>query len=106
MRLMFVVAVGQCDYGRHAGIRTPNDSLAICRGVKAESGVLLVQTMIVAARQKRTHEKSHTLGLTEQTPADLRDLRFTRHENLLLHTRAILEFENPARPRLSGELLD
>src|SRR5439155_26564887 len=75
-------------------------------GVKAERGVFLVQTVIVSARQKRTHEEPHTLALAEQTPADLRELRFARDENLLLDARAVLEFENPARPRLGGELLD
>src|SRR5207247_24707 len=54
MRLVLIVAVGERDDGGHAGIGIPNDALGVHVGVKAERGVLLVQTVIVSARTKRT----------------------------------------------------
>ena len=71
---MLVVAVGKRYDGWHSGIRIPNDALRIHSGIKAEHGVLLMQTMIITARQKRANEEPHTLVLVEQTPANLREL--------------------------------
>src|SRR5438552_5818799 len=106
MRLMPIVTVGERDDGGHAGIRMPDDPLGVHGGIKVEGGILLVQTVIIAARKKRTHEQARTLALAEQTPANLRELRFTRDENFLLEARAVLKFESPARPRLGGELFN
>ena len=74
MRLVLIVAVGERDDGRNAGIRIPCDAFGVHGGVKTERAVFLVQTVTVAARQKRANEEPHTFALAEQTPADLREL--------------------------------
>ncbi len=65
-----------------------------------------MQIVIVTAGKKWANKEPHTFALAKQAPADLRELRFPRDEYLLLDASAVLEFENPAWPRLGGELLD
>src|SRR5437867_7457092 len=106
MRFVLIMTIRERNDSWHAGIWIPGHAFAFHGGIKTKNGVFLVQAVIVAAGKKGTDKEPRALSFAQQSPRDLRELRFVRDEDLLPEASAVLELESPARPRIGGELFD
>src|SRR2546425_1684566 len=88
------------------GIGMPDAPAILYFGVEAERGILVVERVVVTAREERSECECDTDARFTQPPGQGHDGSLVAGEDLVLDACAVLEQETPARPWLGRERLD
>src|SRR4051812_1020958 len=102
---MPVLAVGERRHARQTVVGRKFDRGAATLGAEAERAVLVVQRVVIAARQKGTHAQGNRTAGAGERPRD-NDRTLVLDEDLLNDPGAIGEVVFPRCPRLARELRD
>src|SRR5439155_3257491 len=103
--LVGVRAVRARDDRGQPGGRAPDDAIARRLGVEAEIRVLVMERVVVAAREERPHRERAARAVDE--PPVEHDRRATGlDEHAMLDAAAVRQPEYPRGPRVGNERLD
>ena len=105
-RFVPVAAVGHRRDRRHARIWPPQHAPARDLGGEVEGLVLVVQRMVVAAREERAHHQLDGARQRAQAPTHDHVAALVAGDDLLRHLAAVVEAKGPDRPGLVFEAGD
>ena len=105
-RLAGVGAVAPHHDLRDAIVGVPPHRVALLPSVEPEGRILVMQRVIVAAREEGAHDEPHARCRSRELPRQDHPRRAVNGEQLLLDFGSVLEAVPPARPGKQGERLE